>query len=88
MEYTVTFTRRGWRNLRHSGASIRGSMEAWRIMAILLALLATSLFILSVGVYYAYIPSSEVGNLTYGELGVFGFVAGAGAVFAELAGRR
>ncbi len=60
----------------------------YRAGAILLAFLATALFILAVGVYYGYISSATVASLTDGELGVFGFISGAGAVALELIGRR
>ncbi len=41
------------------------------------ALLATLLAILATAVYETWIPSSLVGNLTYGELGIFAALAAA-----------
>jgi hypothetical protein len=80
------------RGLRHVGRSLRANLRAeisiWSIGAIFLGLLATVLFILAVGVYYAYFPSSLVANLTDGELGVLGFVAAAAAVACEVVARR
>lgn len=60
----------------------------WRYFAIGLGILATALFILAVAVFYGYFPSSEVGNLTDGELGTFGFLAGAAAIGCEIAERK
>jgi hypothetical protein len=67
--------------------NVRAMLNIYRIGAIFLALLATALFILAVGVYYDYISSALVANLTDGELGVFGFISGAAAVAVELVGR-
>ncbi|MGB6442826.1 MAG: hypothetical protein WBF81_05985 [Thermoplasmata archaeon] len=72
-------------NIRHS---VRGNAAIWHLGAIFLGLLATALFILAVGVYYGYIGGSVVGSLTDGELGVFGFLAAAGAVACEIAASR
>jgi len=68
--------------------NVRGSMLGWSIFAILLGVLATALFILAIGVYYGYITSAFVGNLTYGELGVLAFVTAAAAVGCEVVAQR
>jgi hypothetical protein len=78
----------GVRRIFRSIRSRRGALSAYSLGAIFLGLLAAALFILSVGVFYGYIASSLVGNLTAGEFGIFGFLAAAAAVAMEIAGRR
>lgn len=72
-----------WAFLRPIRANRRAAGMGWGILAILLGALAAALFVLGVGVFYGYIPTSLVGNLTATELGVFGVlsIVGAGAVY-------
>lgn len=63
-------------------------MSGWRFIAIILGIAASALIVLAVAVFYGYLPPSQVGNLTSGELGTFGFLAIVGAVGCEVASRR
>lgn len=60
----------------------------YRWAAILLGVFATILFVLSVAVFYNYIPASLVNNFTATELGVFGVIAAVAAVGVEVMERR
>ncbi len=61
---------------------------SWRFAAVLLGIAATLLVILAVAVFYGYLPSSLVDNLTPGELGTFGVLAIGGAVGCEYASHK
>jgi hypothetical protein len=54
--------------------------NGWNFFAIVLGIAAAVLVVLALAVYYGYIDTSLVDNLTDGELGTFGVLAIAGAV--------
>lgn len=54
--------------------------ETYRLISILLGILASVLAVLALAAYWGYIPASYVDNFTFGELGSFAALAVIGAV--------
>lgn len=62
------------------------SAQMYHTLAIVFGILATVLIVLAVAVYLGYLPTSEVANLSDGELGVFAalsIIVAGGAAFEE-----
>ncbi len=63
-------------------------MGFYRTAAVLVGVLATALFVLAVGTFYGYWPTTMTGGLTAGALGVLGFLAAIAAAGLEVLDRR